>query len=136
MRIAIILLVIALCVGCASQAPSVTIEKPQPPTEEELLLAQLSNSHLLVLNDLDIEIPAGQRARTMMALKNGQNTEQTFRIEICEYCHFGTTEITLAPNNATIVYFEVEGVPGKKTLVIRDGQNAFYTKKTFTVING
>ena len=95
---------------------------------------QLNNSKLMVFQDKELIIPGGETADTMMAFKNA-NGGKIFHIEICENCHFEETEIYLEQGNATVVYFTVDGVPGEKTLVIRDENNNFYTKDAFNVIN-
>ncbi len=124
--------------GCSSKKQSFTVEQPNNLTEEQILLSRLSQSHnnkLLVLKDEHLMIPKGEKAQTMLAFKNADDVPELFDIEICQNCHFNVTKVALDPGNSTVLYFDVDGIPGTKTLVIRDKDGNFYTKASFIVVN-
>lgn len=97
------------------------------------MLKQLDGPDLLAIMESTMQISTEQQKPNKLAIKNAYDKAQSFRIEICEHCSFESTEIEIEPNAIKVIDFTVRGVPGEKTVVIRDNLNNFYAKESFTV---
>ncbi|HII71728.1 TPA: hypothetical protein HA265_03155 [Candidatus Woesearchaeota archaeon] len=120
--------------GCSGQEDADGKVKVKTPTKEEIIMGELDDGKLIAVFEKRLEVPSASK-QNRLAIRNAYDKNAKFLIEICQDCKFSQTEVEIAPQGTEFISFQVNAVPGEKTVVVRDEKNNFYAKDTFIVTN-